>query len=152
MAEEGLKNYVSELGKALDANYQTQIAAANNREKAKLDFLQAFRNEADRTIIPVFEASCISTDALTIKVENRPDVVSLNIRMKKDDTDSVSGFLRYRANQERRQIFREEHVDRLPNKDKSLPAHPHELTQEHVERFVESLLHDAKYALENKPR
>ncbi|MFL6260635.1 MAG: hypothetical protein ACJ76Y_13050 [Thermoanaerobaculia bacterium] len=151
MPLDDLQEFVKKLNADADAGHQATLAAAQNYRAAREAFLQEFRDLADREIRPVFEAVLLKSDSVTIKLDNRSDLIGLDVYMKKGEAESVSGHLRYRADIDRRQIFREERIDRLPNRDRNLLVHPpSELIEERIGQIVESLLRDVKYALYNK--
>jgi hypothetical protein len=150
MPNDELDAFLAEVAEKVDADYRTQEAAAENAEKARQDFLQEFRDIADRAIKPEFERAQRATGAMTIKARHSPDSVELSVTMKKSQSDMVSGLLRYRADLNSRRIFREGRVDRLPQRRDTFPVYPPDLTAEQVQKEIVSLVRDAQFALENK--
>jgi hypothetical protein len=151
MPLDDLKKFAEDLSAEADADHQTHVAAAQCLKDARTAFLQDFRDVADREIRPVFEAVRLKSKSTTVELDNRSDVIGIDVRMRKGEAESVSGHLRYRADLDRRQIFREERIDRLPNRDRNQVVYPpEEFSQECLGKRVESLLQDVKYALNNK--
>ncbi len=151
MPLDDLKKFAKDLSAEADANHQTHVATAQRLKDDRETFLQGFRDVADREIRPVFEAVLLKSESTTIKLDNRSDLIGIDVRMRKGETESVSGHLRYRADLDRRQIFREERIDRLPNRDRNQVVYPpEEFNQERIGQLVQSLLQDVKYALYNK--
>jgi hypothetical protein len=150
MALDDLKNFAKGLSAEVDTTHKAHVAAAQRLENDRVDFLRGFRDIADQQIRPVFEAVLLKSESTTITLDNRSDLIGIDVRVRNGET-SISGRLRYRADPERRQIFREEKIDRLPNRDRDqLVYPPEEFNQERIGQLVESLLVAVKYALYNK--
>jgi hypothetical protein len=150
MPSDDLDAFLNEIAGKADADFHTRENAAKRAEQERVDFLQGFRDLSDRAIRPEFERAQRSTDAVVIKADHSRDSVELSVTMKKSSSESVSGYLRYKAELDSRRIMREGHVDRLPQRRESFPVHPDNLTPEEVVREIRSLVHDVQFALENK--